>query len=181
MEKALIILADGFEEIEAVSVIDILRRANISVTIAALSSLHCTSARNMTVMTNCLLNDTLDTLYDILILPGGEPGTTRLENSPLVAIALQNHVHAKRWVAAICAAPRILNKAGYLEGKKATSFPETKIKMDRCIYSEELVVVDEPFITSRGAGTALHFAYTLVEKLQSKAQADTLRKSMVFQ
>jgi len=179
MEKAIIVLADGFEEIEAISVIDILRRAHMDVTVAGLKATCVTSARNIKVNTDTCLSD-CTALYDIVILPGGEPGTTNLENSPLIPTLLKKHADAKKWIAAICAAPRILNKEGYLKNKTATSHPGTKEKMTQCHYSEDAVVVDGTIITSRGPGTATQFAFTIIEKLQSKEAAETIKKTMVF-
>lgn len=180
METAVIILADGFEEIEAVAVIDILRRANISLTIAGLHGTTCTSARNLIVTTDCTLESVKNTTFDAVILPGGEPGTTHLENSILLSSFLQIHFEKNKILAAICAAPRILEKQGFLNKKKATSFPATKEKMLSCIYSTDPVVVDQNIITSRGAGTALEFAYTLVNTLKSKEIAQKLKETMVY-
>ena len=128
MSQALIILADGFEEIEAVSIIDILRRGKVDVTIATLSGNQATGAHNIITQGDIPL-DTVDRLYDVIILPGGEPGTTNLENSPLVSQLIKQHYEAGKWVAAICAAPRILDGLGLLNGKTATSYPSTKESM----------------------------------------------------
>lgn len=180
METALIILADGFEEIEAVAVIDILRRADIKLTIAGLDTLTCTSARKLIVQADCTFESVQSTTFDAVILPGGEPGTTHLENSALLPIFLKTHFEKSKILAAICAAPRILEKHGFLTGKQATSFPSTKEKMKSCIYRTDPVVVDQTIITSRGAGTALEFAYTLVDTLKSKETAQKLKETMVY-
>lgn len=180
MAKTLIILANGFEEIEAVAVIDMLRRANIDVTVASLGYNAVTSARQVTVIADTDLFSVKDALFDMVILPGGEPGTTNLENSEMVTAVLKHHIEHKKWIAAICAAPRILNKLGFLKDKKATSFPGTKPLMTECIYQEEAVIQDGLFITSRGAGTSFDFGFKLVEVLISKEQSDELKTRMVF-
>lgn len=181
MKTALIILADGFEEIEALSVIDILRRGHIQVTIAGLDKIDITSTHNITIKCDVQLDQVKENLFDAIILPGGEPGTTNLENSELVTANLEKHVQNNKYVCAICAAPRILDGLGFLNNKKATSFPGTKAQMKNCTYIEEKVVIDGQFITSRAPGTAMAFAYTILEKIfGKKILADQLRQAMLF-
>lgn len=180
METGVIILANGFEEIEAVAVIDILRRAEVNLTIAGLDSLSITSARNLKITTDITLSELQDSLFDIIILPGGEPGTTHLENSPLVTELLIKHAKANKLLAAICAAPRVLEKTGLLTNKKITCFPKTIEKMKTSLYQPNSVVIDDKIITSQGAGTSLEFAYAIVEKLKSKECAENLKKSMIY-
>jgi len=176
--SGLMILTNGFEEIEAIAVIDILRRAGMEIFIAGLNANPVRSTRIVQLIPDCVLSDVQHDEFDIIILPGGEPGTTNLENTPLVKSMIQNQFQKGKWIGAICAAPRILDNLGLLAGKKVTSFPNTVLK--NCIYKEEKVVVDHPFITSRGAGTAMAFAYKIVELLISPETASTLKSSMIY-
>jgi 4-methyl-5(b-hydroxyethyl)-thiazole monophosphate biosynthesis len=178
--KTLIILAHGFEETEAVAVIDVLRRAKIEVVIAGLDYPTVTSARQITVIADTELKHLKNDLFDAIILPGGEPGTTYLEASATVAEMLQRHYAANKLIAAICAAPRILDKLGFLTGRKATSFPGAQPEMTHCTYREEAVVVEDNIITSRGPGTALYFGLAIVSKLHSPQLAQELRKTMMI-
>ncbi len=179
MKSALIILANGFEEVEAIAVIDVLRRGKVHVKLAGLHGLWVPSARHVIIQADAQLADVQDQLFDAVILPGGEPGTTGLEESPLVAEILNRHVHAQKWIAAICAAPRILNGLGLLDGRRATSFPGTKSAMNRCTYIEQPVVKDGHFITSRGPGTALKFGLEIVAALTSEEDAAAIASAML--
>ncbi len=175
---ALIILAHGFEEVEAIAVIDVLRRAHIEVTIAGLNYQSVTSVHQVTVIADVVLHEVQDRLFDVVILPGGQPGATYLQESPVIAQILSRHVLAEKLVAAICAAPRILNDLGFLEGRRATSFPGTKPAMDRCVYAEEPVVLDGTFLTSRGPGTALAFGLAIVAYFSSQSVAAELAQQL---
>ncbi|MGE4170735.1 MAG: DJ-1 family glyoxalase III [Candidatus Margulisiibacteriota bacterium] len=179
MARALLMLAPGFEEIEAIVVLDVLRRAKIEVVTASLDQHLVRGAHDLQVIADALLSEVEETLFDAVVLPGGEPGTTHLAASQAVKNCLQNHHKAQKWVAAICAAPRILESLGILQGKKATSFPGTRPKLVSCEYVEVPVVVDGNVITSRGVGTALPFALELVRVLQSDTVAQNLSERMV--
>ena len=181
MKKSLIILANGFEEIEAITVIDILRRAKIEVTTAGLTGTVIQGAHHMSLQTETTIEAVLKEDFDAVILPGGEPGTTHLESSDLVAQILERHHVQQKWIAAICAAPRILNQLGFLHERYATSYPSNQPKMTQCIYQELPVVVSDHIITSRGPGTAMLFALTLVEKLHSPQLANALKSAMLVQ
>mgnify|MGYP001306348052 FL=1 len=180
MLKVLVILANGFEDIEAMTIIDILRRGDIEVTVAGLDSLEITSAHNMTLSVTETLANNLDKIFDAVILPGGEPGTTHLENSVDVEAIIKRHDSQGKLIAAICAAPRILDKIGIVSGKKATSYPAFKEVMTSCNYSEEPVVVDENIITSRGPATAHQFAFAIVEILHSTTKVKELKEAMLY-
>jgi 4-methyl-5(b-hydroxyethyl)-thiazole monophosphate biosynthesis len=180
MPSALVVLANGFEEIEATAIIDILRRGNIDVTLAGLDASDITGAHQLSVTTETTLSQALESAFDAIVLPGGEPGTTNLQNSELLKRALYDFAAANKVVAAICAAPRILDALGLLDGKRATSYPGTKPDMTRCTYSEDAVVVDGAIITSRGPGTAMAFAYALLEFLQSSETSQELKEAMIF-
>ncbi len=174
-----ILLADGFEEIEAIAVIDILRRAGISVDILGVGNQTIVSARGITIIPDRGVEEA-PLLSDMLILPGGEPGTSNLEKSPMVCHKITQHHHAKKWIAAICAAPRILDHLGILEGRVATSYPSTQADLKNCHYSESDVVISDHIITSRGAGTSLAFAYTLVTQLCHPGVSEKLQTAMVY-
>jgi len=180
MPNALVVLANGFEEIEASAIIDILRRGNIDVTLAGLDASDITGAHQLSVTTETTLSQALENTFDAIVLPGGEPGTTNLENSELLKKALYDFTASEKLVAAICAAPRILDALGLLDGKNATSYPGTRDQMTRCNYVEDAVVVDGNVITSRGPGTAMTFAYAVVEQLQSSEESKQLQEAMVF-
>ena len=180
MRKILIILANGFEEIEAVSVIDILRRASFDVVVAGLSGLDVTGAHGLRVRADQLVSECDIDMLDGIVLPGGEPGTSNLEKSTVVRdLILQGH-NKKKLIAAICVAPRILDALGLLNGRPATSFPGTKPDMTHCIYHEENVVESGPIITSRGAGTAMLFAYHIVAYFNGEDESNVLKEAMVF-
>jgi protein deglycase len=178
--EILIILANGFEEIEAIASIDILRRGKARVTIAGVGSININGSQGLKVTTDITVDEAVKNEYAVVILPGGEPGTTNLQNSALVKQILNKHYEANKYIAAICAAPRILNNLGFLNGVKATSYPGTKSLMNNCVYVEKAVVVDGQFITSRGPGTAMAFAYTILKVLNKSDLSDKLQKSMQF-
>lgn len=180
MKSVVVVMADGFEEIEAFAVVDILRRADIRVTMAALDRLDVMGSHQIPTRADAVLADIQEPDFDGIILPGGEPGTTHLESSKMVQ-SLINVFHSNgKLVAAICAAPRILDGIGILNGIPATSYPGTKPKMKQCLYKEDDVVVSGSIVTSRGAGTAMAFAYALVAQLGYPDRAQQLRDAMVF-
>ena len=160
-------IADGFEEIEAITVVDLLRRADINVTVAALHEKQVTGSHGITVTADDTLDNALQQEYDMVVLPGGQPGTDNLEADRRVRDLLVVLANSGKFTAAICAAPKVLAAAGLLNKKTATSFPgcispETTAGLR---YSEDAVVQDGKVITSRGPGTAMDFALVLIEKL----------------
>ena len=160
-------IANGFEEIEAITVIDLLRRADINVVVAALHDKNVTGSHGITVIADELLDDALAKDFDMVVLPGGQPGTDNLEADKRVRDLLVVLANSGKFTAAICAAPKILAAVGLLQGKTATSFPgcispETTSGLR---YSEDSVVQDGKVITSRGPGTAMEFALVIIEKL----------------
>lgn len=170
MPKVLVILPEGFEEIEAVTPIDLMRRAGAEVTIASLgASTHVTGRCNMTLHAETTFGEAAKGTYDLLFLPGG-PGVLNLRGDPRVRAYAQQQAAAGRWIAAICAAPTVLNDAGLLEGRRYTAHHSVAKELPH-ILKDERVVVDGHIITSRGAGTAFDFGLMLVEKLYSKAKS----------
>ncbi len=175
-----LLLADGFEEIEAVAPLDILRRAGISVVTFGIGGITITSARGLQVQADHSIRDIPAQLPDMIVLPGGEPGTSNLEKNTAVKDLILAQHHAQRWIAAICAAPRILNALGILQNRQATSFPGTAPQMTNCLYCDDPVVVSGHIITSRGAGTSLEFGYSLVSQLMSQDLSAQLQNTMVY-
>ncbi|MBI4358804.1 MAG: DJ-1/PfpI family protein [Candidatus Omnitrophica bacterium] len=179
-KKVLIILADGFEEIEAITPVDVLRRAGVEVTIAGLSGKTITGAHGVKFQTDVTFDEYKD-LPDAIILPGGMPGAKNLGESPKVAGLVKKMNRQNKVVGAICAAPALaLAPTGILNGKKATCYPGFEKNFPSSVaFSSDRVVVDGNIITSRGPGSALEFALELVEKLVSKEKAETLSEGML--
>lgn len=180
MEKIGIILAEGFEEIEAVTIIDVLRRANLTVLAVGLDNLKVTGAHAITVTADCVLTDLRGQILAGVILPGGLPGTKNLLASPELIDFLQQHAKAGKVTAAICAAPWVLAKANLLTAKQATIYPGMEDKLSTATASPERVVEDGMVITSKGPGTAMDFALTLVTKFTNAAKANQVAQGLLF-
>ncbi|XP_067140535.1 Parkinson disease protein 7 homolog [Centruroides vittatus] len=183
-KSALLILADGAEEMEAVISVDVMRRGGIKVTVAGLDGSQAVKcSRDVVIMPDKSLNDALrDSPYDVIVLPGGLKGSEKLAESNQVGSLLKEQQDAGRYIAAICAAPIALKSHGITVGKLLTSHPSKKEEMkegDKYKYSEDRVVVDGQLITSRGPGTAFEFALTIVEKLMGKEKANSLITPML--
>ncbi len=179
-KKVLVILADGFEEIEAVTPIDVLRRAGLEVTLAGVSGKTITGAHGIKFQTDIILDD-YKGLPDAVVLPGGLPGAKNLGESKKVMELVRQMNSQKKLVGAICAAPAlVLAPAGILNGRKATCYPGFEKNFPPPVsFSGERVVVDEHIITSRGPGSALEFALELVEQLAGKEKAQTLKEGLL--
>lgn len=179
-KTAVVILAEGFEELEAVAPVDVLRRAGVHVTIAGVAGLQVKGSRGIGVQADVLLKDVHD-LPDAVILPGGLPGATNLARSEEVKTLVKKMNIAGKLVAAICAAPAaVLAPLGILDGKKATCYPGCESDLSSKItHSQENVVVDGNVITSRGPGTALEFALAIAVRLAGQEMADTVRGKML--
>jgi 4-methyl-5(b-hydroxyethyl)-thiazole monophosphate biosynthesis len=170
MPTALVILPEGFEEMEAVAPVDLLRRAGVEVTVAALAdSIHVTGRNAITIHANTPLSAVGDRLFDLLFLPGG-PGVKHLRDDPRVRSIVLAHHAADRWLAAICAAPTVLHDAGLLFGRRYTAHFSIAHELSANL-GDERVVADGRILTSRGAGTACEFGLFLVEKLISPEKA----------
>ncbi|HEC12386.1 MAG TPA: DJ-1/PfpI family protein [Acidiferrobacteraceae bacterium] len=168
MARVLIPLADGFEELEAVTVIDLLRRARITVDVAGLAEGPVTGSRKTVVMPDISLDHALSQDYDMMVLPGGLPGATHLDEDPRIHQLLHNLTERGKYTAAICAAPKVLAHAGLLNGKRVTCFPGTlDNEQDKNINIDNsgAVVRDGQVITSRGPGTTIDFALELIALL----------------
>lgn len=181
MPKVLIPLADGFEEIEAMAVVDVLRRADIEVVLAGLRTGQVVSVRKV----NVIPDDSIDHLkaedFDMIVLPGGQPGATNLNADKRIKRLLKEFNAAGKMIGAICAATTILSEAGLIKGKRVTAYPTYRDKLDNAHYENKSVVSDDNFITSQGPGTAIEFALAIVARLSGRHTADALAKDLLVQ
>lgn len=177
MTKVAVVFAEGFEEIEALSPVDVFRRAGFDCSMLGLESASVTGSHGIQVAMDGVFDGNLDA-YDLVVLPGGMPGSTNLRDHEGLITALQARNKAGKYIAAICAAPIVLNRAGLLEGRQFTCFPGVEEQIASGEHQTDLVVVDGNIITSRGAGTALTFAYALVDLLGGDGQQ--LAHTMVY-
>ncbi|OOZ39628.1 DJ-1 family protein [Solemya pervernicosa gill symbiont] len=181
MASILIPLAQGCEELEAVTLIDLLRRAEIEVTTASLDAGPITASRGVVLIADTTLDEALQHDYDMVVLPGGLPGADHLDNDPRIADLLKKMADSGKFTAAICAAPKVLANIGLLDGRSATSYPGVldKMEISGMNYRNAAVVQDGKIITSRGPGTALDFALHLIEQLCDKTTRDQVEASLV--
>ncbi len=170
MQKVLVLLAQGCEEIEAVTVIDILRRAGVEVASAGLDDLPVLASRGVMLLPDTTLDLAQHQSFDMIVLPGGQPGTDNLKADKRVIALLRQMAQQGKYLAAICAAPSVLAAAGLLDGRKATCYPTCLDDYPKVDLQTAAVVEDGKLITSRGPGTAMDFALTLVERLVGKAK-----------
>ena len=177
MPTVLVLLAEGFEEIEAFTPVDLLRRAGAAVTLASLAEQpHVTGRCGITMHADAALSAIGGRLFDLLFLPGG-PGVKNLRADPRVDAIVRSHAAAGKWLAAICAAPTVLHAAGLLGGRRYTAHFSVAGELPD-ILADQRVVVDGNILTSRGAGTALDFGLLLVEKLTSAEKARDIARSI---
>lgn len=183
MARVLMPIAEGFEDLEAVSVIDVLRRGGIEVVIAGTGEGLVTGSRQTTILPDARLDDVIDQDFDMIVLPGGMPGVKHLKEDPRVRRMLERMDEEGKYTAAICAAPSILAEYGLLEGRRATSNPKHRdeVALEGIDYSEAAVVRDERIVTSRGPGTAIDFALSLIESLEGADQRDKVSGGLVLQ
>lgn len=179
-KKVLVPIADGSEEIEAVCIIDTLRRAGADVTVASVSGGTIEASRGVVIVADSLIGDCAGLEYDLIALPGGMPGSEHLRDSEVLKDMLLKQKDAGRMYAAICAAPAVvLEPFGLLGGKKATCYP-TMMDQLTCETLDQEVVVDGNCVTSQGPGTALRFAVRLVEELMGKDKAHEVGKGLLL-
>lgn len=168
MTKVAVVVAEGFEEIEALTPVDILRRAGIACDLIGLSEVEVTGSHQITIRADKVFSGDLS-VYDMVVLPGGLPGSTNLRDNQRLIEALQKRAAQGAFIAAICAAPIVLEKAGLLDNRRFTCHPSKEKEIAAGYFSSDIVVVDGPIVTSRGAGTALDFSYKLVDLLGGKS------------
>ena len=181
MAKVYLFLADGFEEIEALAVVDLLRRARIDINMVSVTgNLQVTGSHKIGVMADTLFEDTKFEDADMLVLPGGMPGTINLMNHEGLDKLLRKFHSENKLIAAICAAPTVLASKGFLEGKNATCYPGCESEMAGSNVLEQDVVEDGNIITSRGLGTAIDFALAIIRKLTDENLAKDIANRGVY-
>ncbi len=178
MASVLVPLAQGCEELEAVTIIDLMRRAGIDVVTAGLDDQPVKAARGTVLVPDTTLDKALERDYDMVVLPGGLPGADYLDNDPRIHALLKDMAASGRYTAAICAAPKVLAHSGLLDGRQATGYPGVLDDVGGIDYRTEAVVEDGTIITSRGPGTAMDFALTLIERLTGKAKRDEVEAAL---
>ena len=181
MSRVLIPLADGCEELEAVTLIDLLRRARVEVVTAGLNNDAVTASRGTRLVPDTTLDEAMQESFDMVILPGGLPGADHLDADPRIHQLLRSQVEQDRVVAAICAAPKILANSRLLDGRKATCYPGCIDAADygEVVFTGAPVEVDGPIITSRGPGTAMDFALALIETLEGVEVRDEVEAALL--
>ncbi len=181
MSKVYIFLADGFEDIEGLTVVDLMRRAGIEITTVSIKDTReVTTSHGITLLTDRLFKDTDFSDGDMLVLPGGMPGTVNLgAYEPLVELLKKYYAEGKK-VAAICAAPSIFAKLGFLKGRRATSYPSFLDQQSGTVITEDSVVSDGNVTTSRGLGTAIDFALSLITQLEGGKKAEEIADSILY-
>lgn len=182
MARVLVPLAEGFEMIEALSVVDVFRRAAVQVDVAAVGSkLQVTSSHNVTVTADCMLADCAGNDYDLIVLPGGIPGAENLQKSDLLKEMLQKQRSSNKYYGAICASPAVvLEHHGLLEGKKATCHPGFAAALKSQENTGERVVADGNCVTGRGAGVSIEFGLELLEVLMGADKRKEVEKGMAI-
>lgn len=177
--KIYIFLADGFEEMEALVPLDVLRRADFEVeTVSITDDLEVVGSHGLRVLCDTTINLISQDIANILILPGGVPGADNLAASEKLAKILTKQNADGKWLAAICAAPYILGIRNLLKGKQATCYPGYEQYLNGAEYVKQSVVVSQNVITGNGAGAAIKFAFTIVEELKGKRLADFIAEKM---
>lgn len=179
MAKVLVPLADGCEELEAVTIIDLLRRAGVEVVTAGLREGVVKASRGVQLLPDTTFDVALQDDYDMVVLPGGMPGATHLKEDARVLALLKKMAAAGKYTAAICAAPMVLAEAGVLAGRQATSYPGFLDGLADVTVRSEAVVQDGKVLTSRGPGTAMDFALTLVEALAGSEKRRQVEAGLV--
>lgn len=180
MATVLVPLAQGCEELEAITIIDLLRRAGIEVVTAGLDDQPVRASRGTMLIPDAALDQVLSHSFDMIVLPGGLPGADHLNQDPRIHQLLKSMAAEQKYTAAICAAPKVLASAGLLQGRRATSFPGAipEDQLTGIQYLEQPVVIDDKIITSRGPGTAMDFALELIQQLAGRALRDEVEKGL---
>ncbi len=181
MKKVAVLLADGFEEIEALTAVDLLRRAHVYVdTVSITEESMVYGAHGINIQTEDLFDEVNFAEFDMVVLPGGMPGTAHLGEHEGVRNVIRDFAETGKYVGAICAAPSILGEMGLLKGKRATCYPEFEDRLMGAVVAKVPVVQDGNLITSRGLGTAIEFALKLIEVLTDRSKADDVADSIIY-
>ena len=181
MPRVLVPLAQGCEELEAVTVIDLLRRASLEVVTAGLEAGPVRASRGVVLVPDSTLDEVAHQDFDMIVLPGGLPGADHLNDDPRLRQMLQRAAAAGRYTAAICAAPKVLASAGLLDGRQATAYPGVldRLNLPRTEVLQRAVVTDGHVVTSRGPGTAMDFALELIERLLGSDKRHEVEAALV--
>jgi len=181
MTSILVPLAQGCEELEAVTITDLLTRAGVEVTTAGLDEQPVVASRGLCILPKTSISKISDRLFDMVVLPGGLPGADHLRDNTHVQNILKNHAKNNRYVAAICAAPKVLANAGLLKNKTVTCYPGAldEVKNDDINITPAALQIDGKIITSRGPGTAMDFALALIELLEGPAKKQQVEQALV--
>ncbi len=181
MSRALVPLAQGCEELDAITITDLLVRAGVEVTTVGLDDQAVTASRGTRIIPDTNIDTILNQTYDLIVLPGGLPGANHLRDDERVQALLKKHARNDKFIGAICAAPQALAAAGILNNKKATAYPGVleAINNDLIDITSSAVEVDGMVITSRGPGTAIDFALTLIELLEGAEKREEINKQLV--
>ena len=176
--KVAVLLAEGFETIEALTTVDILRRAGVTCNTIGTKSLEVTTSHSITIKADKVLNEEVYD-YDVVVLPGGMPGAVNLRDDERVINLLKEFNSKNKIIAAICAGPISLGKAGISEGKNVTCYPGFEEQLGNCNYQKELVVIDRNIITGRGPAAAIPFAFEILKQIAPE-KVDEIKKAMLF-
>ena len=181
MSHVLVPLAQGCEELEAITITDLLVRAGITVTTCGLDDRPVKASRGTTIIPETTIDKVSEQSFDLIVLPGGLPGADHLRDNPEVQSLLKKQAQKGGYLGAICAAPKALAEAGILDGRTATAYPGTlsALKNDSISISEKAIEIDGNVITSRGPGTAMDFALTLIEQLSGTEKRDEVEGQLV--
>lgn len=180
MKKVLVLLADGFEEVEALSVVDVLRRGNVDCKICSIGREFVRGTHDIIVKSDCHIKNINKDEYDAVVLPGGLPGAENLKIDDVKDLVVEFNNNEKI-VAAICASPGTLEYFGILDGKRCTSYPGCIEDVEKVDYIEDkAVVVDKNIITSRGPATSLLFGMEILKQLGKEKEADDLKEGMLI-
>jgi protein deglycase len=179
MKTALVLFAAGSEELEAVTLVNILRRAGVKVTLAGLTPGALIGSRGITIQADTTLDRVLHDPFDMLVLPGGQPGTRHMAQDQRVLQLAAQMAQQNKYVTAICAAPMVLATAGLLKGKRATCYPTCLDDYPEVDLQTAAIIEDGKLITSRGPGTAMDFALLLAERLHGKIVRDEVEAGLV--
>ena len=181
MKKAAVFFGTGYEEIEALTVVDILRRAGVETTMASVTEERSvTGSHSITVTMDALFSEVEFGGLDVIVLPGGMPGTTNLEACETLMEQVDAFVKADRPVSAICAAPSILGHRGHLKGREACSFPSFEDHLEGAKVLKDPSVVSGNITTGRGMGAAIPFALSILERYQGKEAADNMAETIIY-
>ena len=181
MKKVFLLLAEGYEEVEALTVVDILRRGNVDVTIMSTNyKLGIIGAHNINVIVDMSFNKEALLQGDMIILPGGGTGTQNLKDNKDVIDALKDYSAKDKYIAAICAAPSVLGVNGLLKGKTAVCYPGFESQLEGAVIGTDPVVIDGKIITSKGPGTAMEFALVLLSILKGVEVSQNVKSGLLY-